>query len=408
MNKLNLLLTLAALCLLLTLGYLLLKEDRPQSVSSETERGPLLSGFSTDTVNAITIKRAGTTVELKKKDKDWIMPLNKSRVALNDTVTRLLTELKEAHSVGTRPGKNMADFDLTPEKRTEITIERETGKTTLLLGKTLQGSDKSVAQRAPGGPVLEIDKNLPDRAGVKETKGVVSLSPAWFYNLNIFSDNADDAIDVVIKKGNEVTRIQKVIPGKGPVEPKQTLTADEKPIWWMTEPEGTAADKSKMDSVCTTVLKLNVKEYADEVPEAERGLAKPTAKIAVRLKDGTERSIVFGKSDAQGVIISVSGKADVYRVDQYVFDACTKTEDMKAKEEKKETTTPAPTLPPEFQHPPVNPPAPPPNITPPAPGDKKEPLTIPVPKDKKDVPPPTIPAPPDKPEQKQPDKKDAK
>src|SRR5579862_5795845 len=414
-TKLTQLLVLLVVCLLLVLGYFFVQPDRLKEQPSEKERGPLMSDFSPDAVHTVTLKRGDQTIELKKKDKAWTLPLNKNRAALASRVTEMLNALKDAKTTGSRSGKNLADFDLNPEKRTEVTLERETGKSTVYLGKAM-GYGECCAQRTPEGPVLEVDKNLLDSVNVKEVNSVWKLDVSMFYDLKIFTDNIDDAIEVIIKKGNDITRVQKVIPGKGPVAPKQEIGKDEKPVWWLTEPEGAAADEGKVRNVISQILNLNAKDYADDVPEKETGFDKPAAKVAIRLKDGTERLVTFGKKvimhgnevktipfDAEvdaadkeknsdpPVLMSVAGKADAYKVYKYVYETCVKTDELKAKEEKKEETpsTPPVTPPTTNQNPPPQIKPVPPVIPAPPPAKLPEkPATIPAPPEKKDIPPP--------------------
>ncbi len=286
-------------------------------------------------VNSITLKKGDVTIELIKKGAEWTMPLQKNRAAKDDRISKFLKDVETAYSTGPRIAKDLEKFDLSPAARTEVLLDGTGGKTTLYVGKNLNESG-SFVQREINGPVLEVDKYLPSAMGIRDEKSAMVLDPAFYYDLKIFGDSQDDAIDIAIKKGNDVTRIQKVLPGKGPVVANQKLDAKDKPVWWITEPEGAAADEGKIRNICSTVLNLTGKGYADDVAEKDRGFDKPAARIVIRLKDGAERSLTFGKIENDDVLVSAVGKADAFKVAKYVYDTCTKTDELKQKEEKKD------------------------------------------------------------------------
>jgi hypothetical protein len=248
-------------------------------------------------------------------------------------VDTLLDNVRIAGKEGTRSSTNDALFELDEKGRTEALFESETSKVALYLGKS-PDYNKSFVRTEAGGPIFEVDRGLDTDAGVRTEGDKRILDPAYFYDLNIkLAPSADDIIDIAVKKGHEVVRVQKVLPGMGPVLPKQELGKDEKPVWWLTEPEGAPADDSNISSITSNFSNLTAKSYADNVPEKDRGLDKPTAKVVVRLKDGTQQTLTFGKVDSDDVILSVAGKPDPYKVYKYVYESVTK--DLKKKEEEK-------------------------------------------------------------------------
>ena len=174
-----------------------------------------------DKVTAIAIKRGDVSIEMKKDGKDWVLPQQKNRKALTSKVDTLLTSIKEANITQARVSSKLSDFDLAPETRTDITLQRESGVTKVTLGKSI-AYNASFALNDKN-QVLEIDKNPARDAGVNEKDGKAQLDTAWFYDLKVLGDEPKDAIEVSIKKGHEVTRLQKVIPGKGPLEGKQSV-----------------------------------------------------------------------------------------------------------------------------------------------------------------------------------------
>ncbi|MEI6231863.1 MAG: DUF4340 domain-containing protein [Planctomycetota bacterium] len=367
MNKITLFLVSVIVVLALFLLNYFVVDKHPPATSTAASHGMIFKELNAGAMTTISLKKGSVTIELVRKDKEWLMPLQKNRVAKIDRINKLLSDLESTYCSGQRTAKTLEPFELAPSNRVELVMEGNGKKTSLYIGKNIPETG-SFVQRDSTSSVLEVDKFLATSAGVREDKGVTVLDPVFFYDLKIFSDSADDAIDVVIKKGNEVFRVQKVLPGKGPLVANQKLDKDDKPEWWITEPEGGPADESKVRNICSTMLNLTGKGYADELAEKDRGFDKSPAKIVIRLKDGAERSMTFGKIDNDDVLVSAIGKSDVFKVNKYVFDTCTKTDEIKKKEEKKEeSAAPAPS---------VTPPAP---VTPPKIDGPKVPV-IPAPK----------------------------
>lgn len=367
MNKTTLLSVLLIGCAVLILAFVFLKDDRPEPKSGAGLTGPLVKDFDPKAVKSVSIKHGTTEVELKKENGKWIMPKQKGRAALESKVDSLLNGVKDATVVEKRNG-SLDNFNLSPAKRTEVVFERDAGKTSLTLGKSLEYS-KSFVLSDDGKQVLVVDKNLPQSAYVREEKDTYILEPKEFYDLTLLSDTPEDAIAILITKYGEKEEkfeYHKVIPGKGPIAPKQEVKPEDKPVWEQTAPEKTPLDESKMSSLLSTVLKLSTKSYADDVAEKDQGFDKPMAKIAVTLKDGTVREITFGKVDKpkEEAIAKVEGKKDVYVLNWFVFDRVTNTADLKKKEEEKKDETKPPT------------------------GDAKPPVPSPT------VPAPVVPAPP--------------
>jgi hypothetical protein len=159
-------------------------------------------------------------------------------------------------------------------------------------------------------------------------------------------------------------------------------------VWWITEPDGVAADDSKVGSLLSTLLSLNASGYADEVAEKDRGFDKPQGRVLIRLKDGTERELTFGATIPKPVgsstndtlvCLSVSGKSDAYKVQEYVMTTALKTSELAKKEEPPPEPATGSTPPPPPPRP--MPPHPmPPHLAPPPPV-KATPLpVVPAPK----------------------------
>ena len=352
-KQIQLLISLLVLFGILTIAVVMFQGTRPIVNSAAAKKSKILDGLEPEKVASIGLKKGGVEVKLEKKDKSWFLATSKNRAASTERVDSLLNSLKEASVVDTREGAPTV-FEMDDAQRLDVTLHRESGDLKLIVGKN-SGFNDGFVRKEGDETNYEIDKSIDSDAGVRTESDKRILDPAWFYDLKVFKITADDIIDVAIKKGHDVIRIQRVIPGKGPVQPKQELVKDDpKPIWWITEPEGFEANDATINSICSNLANLNAKSYADAVPEKDRGLDKPTVKVKLILKDGTEHNLAFGKIDGDDVVMSVSGKSDPYKVYKYVFDTVNKElADLKKKEEdkkdeKKDAGAPAP----KFQFPP--------------------------------------------------------
>ncbi len=350
MIKPNVLLILVGVCALLLVAMLLISGDRPDVGAPVVASSKLLKEFNGDSIKTISLKKGDVSVKLEKKDKSWILASHKNRPAQSSRVETLLADLKAATVDGVRKGSPSL-FALDEKGRAELVLENEAGKTTVFLGKSPDWS-RSFVQKDASAAIYEVDKGLDNDVGLRAEKDDRILDPAYFFDLGVTKFTAEDVIDIAVKKGNDVQRVQKVIPGKDdPVQPKQELKPDEKPVWWITEPEGCAADDGNVSSITATLSNLTAKAYADGASDKDMGFEKPSAKVKVRLKDGTEHTLTFGKIEGDDVLVKVSGKTDPYKLYKYVYENLTK--DLKKKDEEKKDENNNPNGPATFS-PPAN------------------------------------------------------
>jgi hypothetical protein len=103
-----------------------------------------------------------------------------------------------------------------------------------------------------------------------------------------------------------------------------------------------------VDDAAVTNIVSNIsftfKDYAGDLPAKDLGLDKPTAKVKVRLKDGSEKHLIFGNTDAaepgkpneKFAVVQVEGKPEPYKIEKYIFESIVKDEkDIKKKEPEK-------------------------------------------------------------------------
>jgi hypothetical protein len=342
MIKPNLLITLAVLCVLLGAGYYFIQGDRPGFTHADKAGDSLLSSFDKNEVKSVTFKKGDDSIKLEKSDKNWVMSSHKNRPVLNERMDALFSSLTAAKVVNTRQGKDDL-FSLDEKGRTEVVVDRGSASSKLYIGKQAEGIS-SFVRTEPTGPILEVDKNLDYDAGIRAEKDERILDPKHFYDLKALNLGADDIIEIAIEKGPDVVRLQKVLPGKGPLEPKQEIGKDDpKPEWRITAPEASAVEDAAVTNIVSNIS-FTFKDYADNVAAKDLGLDKPTAKVKVRLKDGSEKHLTFGNIDAseQGkptekfAVVQVEGKPEPYKIEKYIYESIVKDlKDIKKKEPEK-------------------------------------------------------------------------
>jgi hypothetical protein len=332
MIKPSLVVALLALCVVMGLGFFLIKEQRPAIKTPEKIGARLIKDASLASTNLIEIKKSGATIKLEKKDKNWVLASHKNRLAKSDRIDQLLADTGSARIEGTRTGAP-EKFALDEKNVTELSLSGG-DKVTLWLGKSPDYS-KAFVRSEKDGPIYEIDKGLDTSAAVRTEKEDRILDPAYFFDLKIIGMSADEIIDIAIKKGNESVRVRRFAGDKA-VEPKQDLK-DAKTEWRIVEPEALPADDSGVSRVTNQVLSLNMKKYADGVSDADAGFDKPSATAKFVLKDGTEHLLTFGKIDGEDVYLSVNGKEDRYVIYKFTYDNLTLgVGDLKKKPETKD------------------------------------------------------------------------
>jgi hypothetical protein len=337
MIKPGFILALLAILVVVGLSYFLIQSDRPDIKAPEKVGDRILKDAKLDNVTAIELKKDNIAIKIEKKEKNWLITSQKNRPAKADRIEQLIGDAGGAKIESTRDG-NPETFKLDDKERTELILTSNGTPYTLYLGKSPDYS-KSFVSLDKGGVIYEVDRGLEMSAGVRTEKEARLLDPSYFYDLKVLTANADDIIDVAVKKGHDLVRVQRVIPGKGPVEPKQEIPKDTKLEWWITEPEGVAAEETAVTRITNSFISMNMKKYADGISDKDSGLDHPAAKIRIRLKDGTEHTMTFGKVEREDVYAAIDGRDDRFVIFKFTYDNVALTlNDLKKKEPGKDAS----------------------------------------------------------------------
>lgn len=285
----------------------------------------LFPNYAKTRAREIVLSKGGVTVRLKKTGAEIWSVLHggetggQPRRALREPMDELLKTLADAAPVESRKA-DLATFGLDDAHKTTLEVTGEDGS---VIAKAEIGVapsyDKCFARVPEFDDVLEIDRNL-EAASLHTTRGEERvLDETVWYDLQVLRFEQENVKEFVIerpgKKGPERIRLEKTEP-PAPPPPVPLGEAEKKtepPVWKIVEPAPDAgeADFGSATRVFVTAAHLYASGYADDIPEAERGLAQPQAKLTVKLADGTTYRLLFGKA-----VPSKEGKEDGFAVTQ--------------------------------------------------------------------------------------------
>lgn len=319
----------------------------------------LFPNYAKTRAREIVLSKGGVTVRLKKTGAELWSVLHggeasgQPRRVLREPMDELLKTLADAAPVESRTS-DLKDFGLDDAHKTTLEVTGEDGS---VIAKAEIGVapsyDKCFARVPEYDDVLEIDQNL-EAASLHTTRGEARvLDETVWYDLQVLRFEQENVKEIVLerpgKKGPERIRLEKTEPPAPPPPgpPGEGEKKTEPPVWKIVEPAADAceADFGSATRVFVTAAHLYASGYADDVPEAERGLAEPQAKLTVKLADGTTYRLLFGKAvpsktDKEDgyAITQVDGRPEVWKIAYYNYASMTLgADDLR----KKATTEPA-------------------------------------------------------------------
>jgi hypothetical protein len=347
MIKPGLIAALLAACIALIGAVWLIKGDRPRAAVQLKIGSRLVEDVEPESISSIRIKKGAIEIVLEQSGGKWTMPSHKNRPVAEERVKELISTLLQAVVTDTREASD-EDFELDAPRRTEITLNTLNGSRRIYAGTSLDAQDvnapaRSFVKTQETGTVYEINAALDAAAGVVTENDARMLDPRRFYNLKIIQLDTREVIDIAIKKGHALTRVQRVIPGKGPVPVGyMTQKGDDKPVWWITEPQGGPAEPSAVSQILSLLMDFDAKSYADKITLEQAGLDQPAAKVRVHLRNGHEHTFVFGKIQGDQVFMKMQNNENIFAVYRYRYDnMALGFDDLKLKNAP-ETNDPAP------------------------------------------------------------------
>jgi Domain of unknown function (DUF4340) len=281
----------------------------PAREKAESAKGRLWTVEPKD-VEAVTIKRSGDTIRLKRaQGGDWEMlePVQArgDRATIDDVVTGLVT-VRVDREIDPNPAKP-DDFGLEPAAaEVRLAIKGRTDPLTLQVG----------AKSPTGAWVYAREGQKPAVMTVSELVGRDTSRPV--------ADFRDKTVIVFDRKG--VTAVDLDVGGE-----RIALQTDEANKWRIVTPSPFRADADLIGGFLDKLSAAKVKEFVADSPASlgPYGLDRPSAVTIWTGKDKerSSRALRFGRVDAEkkGVYVARAGEAGVMLAPEDLWEAFPKT-----------------------------------------------------------------------------------
>ncbi|MCD6508578.1 DUF4340 domain-containing protein [Candidatus Poribacteria bacterium] len=303
--------------LLIILAFLViiaLVMERPFGKGEKKKEEALFPRFDRAQVEKVEITENGETVELKREGDEWIVPTAKGYPADETAVDKMFDEMDEMTT------KELISEN--PDKHPKFKVN-EDGIEVKMLGK----NDKTLAHFFVGKMGPDFISTYVRRADSKKVyliprtlRPVFGKGKTGWCDKEVLSFNVDDVSEVEIEDSGSSISLKKTDKG-----------------WEMTKPEKAEADKDAVEGILRTLSNFKADDVEIKKSESECGLDVPSSKVMIKLKDGTEKILRFGKEQNSRRYLKVDGKDQIFVVYKYrVSKIFKKPEDLKAKKEGEE------------------------------------------------------------------------
>jgi len=279
----------------------------PAREKAESVKGRLWTVEPKD-VDALTIKRQGDTVRLKRVEGGWEMLEPVKARGDRGPIEEVLTSLTTARvdrEIDSNPAK-LGEFGLDPASaEIRLDVKGRAEPLTLMVG----------AKSPTGAWVYAKEGAKPAVVTLSEVTARDAARPA--------SDFRDKTIIAFDKKA--VTGLDVEVQGD-----RFSVAADESGGWQITKPSVYRADRDMISDLLDKLESAKVKEFvADGAPLAQYGLDKP-ARVTVwtgKDKDRSSKGLLFGRTEPakQGIYVMRDSDTSVMLAPEEVWKAVPKT-----------------------------------------------------------------------------------
>ena len=261
----------------------------------------------------ITDSKKGT-VDLKKDGAEWKMTAPVADRADQKAVEQAidaLDSLRLKQVVAEKP----ESYDAVGVKDEDVVkiVPKKAGKplATLLLGKTTNA-------RVEGDPRVFATANLKRYALVKDTK-------LW-RDRTILEMPADalDHVSVAYPSGQTVVVAKEAPPAAEPDKDGKTPPAPKAPDKWAVK-EGQAAiggaiDETLPGGIGSVLTRLEADDFVEKPDLPAEGLDHPRTTVTAFAKDGSSKTLLIGKDDAQITYVMLKDGTRVWKAHKYDAD----------------------------------------------------------------------------------------
>ena len=275
-------LTVLSLVLLVIVAFVVMDQDRADRDRPTSDDAPAshdLFAYTSEQITHVKLTRPEGVLEFEKKEGEWAMTAPVSVGAESSKVDAIVDRFEGLRIEEAELGKNLGDYGLDDEHRTEVRLEKADGSAyTVYIGKDTAAGYKTYAQ-VPGDPAAHVVDN--------QVASLVSKAAEDFRDRNLLSFAAGGANRLTIEQGGAKTILRKDDSG-----------------WWVGD-KGPRADAKVVEDYVSAITLMKVESFLDGKTLADEGLDNPFATVTVEDEGGTH-TLRIATPDADGVSAAAS------------------------------------------------------------------------------------------------------
>lgn len=286
-----------SILLLILLVLVLIYLGRFVARTGSTKSGFILERIDPVQIHSISIIQKKDTVNLIKKDGNWVMRLDSVRTARINTemIERLQRQLREmTYDLVSHNPENFDKLQVTDEKGLKVYFLGNTGDTLagILIGKTGPDFASTYVRNYKEKKVFLASTNL---------RSVFPVSKLSWRDRKMISFNLKDFQKIAIYTETD------------------SLVANRDSVWQVYDIE--KPDTNKIKSAVRLLTRLTAIDFEDKKQPAEVGLEPPKIRVHVELIDGTEHVLLIGDEyENRGYYAMVKGDNQIYVISKYTGD----------------------------------------------------------------------------------------
>jgi hypothetical protein len=288
--------------------------ERPFGGGEREKEEMMFPGFDRAMVERVEIKENGETVELKREGDEWVVSSARGYPADGRAIEEMFDEMME-----------MTTRDLiseNPDKHPKFKVN-EDGIEVKMFGK----GDKTLAHFFVGKLGPDYTSTYVRKADSKEVyliprtlRPVFGKGKTGWCDKEVISFDPQDVSSLELEDSGTVIALERSEKG-----------------WKMTKPEEAEADTETVEEILRTLSNFKADDVEVDKGEIECGLDVPSSKVTIKLKDGTEQILNFGKEENNRRYLKAKGKDQIFQVYRYrVNRIFKKPDDLKTEEEGKD------------------------------------------------------------------------
>lgn len=261
---------------------------------------PLYPDFETAEAARLVIEGSETTAVLGKTDDVWFVESEDSLPAEAGAVEDMLTRVT---------GFSRKDIiSSNPEKRALYKVDSAG-----VFVSIMDARGDTLVRFVVGKPGPDYQSTY-----VRDvTSGDVVLAPGYLRAVFDRGKRTWQDRTVFALEPDTIEEVKITRPGEG-----ITLRRDAGGQWYISEPESSASDQTRVTRLVRTLAYLRSDELAGRMPVAGSGLAEPDSAVGFRATGGLREELIFGNVNESGqTYVKKTGSDIVYLLSSHRVDA---------------------------------------------------------------------------------------